>query len=184
MSIPTSRLILRQWRDSDLAPFRLLNADPEVMRYFPAPLSETESDDLASRARSHIDDHGWGLWAVEVVDGPSFIGFVGLWPAGIGSDLEPMTEVGWRLAATAWGHGYAIEAARQSVRHGFEELDLTEIVSFTSVVNRRSRAVMERLGMTRDPGDDFDHPRIRSDHVLAPHVLYRLRADQWDPSRA
>ncbi len=180
--IETERLRLRQWRPDDRGPFRALNADPVVMEFFPTTLAPAESDALADRIADHISDHGWGLWAVEVIDRDPFIGFIGLWPAGIGGrELRPMVEVGWRLERRAWGHGYATEGAIASVRDGFTRLGLDEVVSFTARVNWRSRAVMERLGMRRDPRDDFLHPALAADHPLAPHVLYRLRQAEAEP---
>jgi RimJ/RimL family protein N-acetyltransferase len=180
----TERLLLRQWRDEDLEPFAELNADSETMRYFPAPPSREQSDALAKLARRHIEDEGWGLWAVEVAGGASFIGFVGLARPSFEEHFTPAVEVGWRLARDHWGHGYATEAGRAALAHGFEELGLAEIVSFTSRLNRPSRRVMERLGMTRDPADDFEHPRIPVGDPLRPHVLYRLSNDAWSVSRS
>jgi len=170
----TGRLVLRQWRDSDLDPFAALNADPEVMRHFPGTLSREQSDDLARAIVTAIDALGWGLWAVEVQGGPEFIGFVGLAEPGFEAHFTPAVEVGWRLAREHWGHGYATEAAQAAIDFGFDELELPEIVSMTTPQNVRSRRVMERLGMTRDPCDDFDHPRI-PDGPLRRHVLYRLK---------
>lgn len=169
----TPRLVLRQWREADLEPFAALNADLEVMRYFPAPLTREESDALAERARSGISARGWGLWVLELIEGASFIGFVGLAEPRFDAHFTPTVEVGWRLAREQWGQGYATEAARAAVEFGFVELELDEIVSFTSVLNERSRRVMERLGMTHDPADDFPHPLV-ADGPLRPHVLYRL----------
>ncbi len=170
----TERLLLRQWRDEDLEPFAELNADPETMRYFPAPPSREQSDALAARARRQIEDEGWGLWAVEVTGGGSFIGFVGLARPSFEAHFTPAVEVGWRLAREHWGRGYATEAGRAALAYGFEELGLEEVVSFTSRLNKPSWKVMERLGMSRDPGDDFEHPRVPAGHPLRPHVLYRL----------
>jgi len=172
----TDRLRLRQWTAEDFAPFAELNTDPEVMRHFPATLSRQQSDALAERERTAIAERGWGLWAVEVVDGPSFVGFVGLTEQTFPAHFTPAVEVGWRLAGSAWGHGYATEAARAAVAFGFGELGLDEIVSMTVPGNERSRRVMERLGMTRDPADDFDHPRVPAGSPLRRHVLYRLPA--------
>jgi RimJ/RimL family protein N-acetyltransferase len=174
----TQRLLLRQWREEDLPLFAELNADPEVMRHFPATLSREDSDALAERSRQHLDAYGWGLWAVEVLDEPEggtgFTGFTGLAVPRFAAHFTPAVEVGWRLARRSWGHGYATEAARAALRYGFEELGLDEIVSFTADGNERSRAVMRRLGMTRDPADDFEHPSLPDGHALRPHVLYRL----------
>ncbi len=174
--LSTPRLTLRQWRSDDLEPFAALNADPEVMRFFPAALSREESDALATRARVGIDKRGWGLWAVEVAESSAFIGFVGLAEPRFDAHFTPAVEVGWRLARSAWGKGYATEAGRAAVEHGFDELGLREIVSLTAVLNERSRRVMERLGMSHDPADDFDHPSVLVG-PLRPHVLYRLRRD-------
>jgi len=170
----TPRLLLRYWREADLEPFAAMNADSEVMRYYPAPLTREESDSLATKARAELETSGWGLWAVERDDG-SFIGYVGLADRRSTAHVVPAVEVGWRLARENWGRGYATEAARAAVAYGFDEVGLDEIVSFTAVVNLRSRRVMERLGMTHDPGDDFEHPLLPEGHLLRPHVLYRLR---------
>ena len=169
----TERLLLRQWRPEDLDPFAELNVDPEVMRYFPAPLSRHESDRLANEAQALMEARGWGLWAVEVVETDVFIGFIGLAEPRFDADFTPAVEVGWRLRRRQWGRGYATEGARAALAFAFNELSLEEVVSFTSAVNLRSRRVMERLGMTHDPADDFEHPRV-DDSVLRPHVLYRI----------
>jgi RimJ/RimL family protein N-acetyltransferase len=171
----TPRLILRQWRDADLEPFAALNADPEVMRYFPAALTREESDAFAERARLTFAERGWGWWAVEVVDASPFIGFVGLSEPRFEAHFTPAVEVGWRLAKDHWRKGYATEGARAAVSFGFDELGLEEIVSFAPQSNLPSRRVMERIGMTHDPADDFDHPFLSRDDPLRRHVLYRLR---------
>jgi RimJ/RimL family protein N-acetyltransferase len=170
----TPRLVLRQWRESDSEPFAVLNADPEVMQFFPAPLTREQSDVLAERVRGGIARRGWGLWAVEVLDHARFIGFIGLAVPEFEAHFMPAVEVGWRLARDRWGNGYATEGARAAVAFGFDELGLDEIVSFAAVINERSRRVMERLGMTRDEADDFDHPLVSSGS-LRRHVLYRLK---------
>jgi RimJ/RimL family protein N-acetyltransferase len=172
--VRTDRLLLRQWRESDLAPWAALSADPEVMRYFPSTHTREDSESLARLFAAGIAERGWGLWAVEVVGGAPFIGFVGLNVPGFEAHFTPAVEVGWRLAREHWGHGYATEGARAAVAFGFDELGLEEIVSFTTEGNARSRRVMERLGMTHDPADDFDHPAL-PDWPLRRHVLYRLR---------
>jgi RimJ/RimL family protein N-acetyltransferase len=181
--LTTARLLLRQWRDADLAPFAALNADPEVMRYFAAPLTRAQSGAFVKRAYSTIYQDGWGLWAVEVRDGAPFIGFVGLNSPGFEAHFTPALEVGWRLDRAHWGHGYATEGASAALTFAFEELGLGEVVSFTTVGNERSRRVMERLGMTRDPGDDFDHPSM-PEGPLRRHVLYRIRPEQWHAVRS
>lgn len=179
----TPRLILRPWRDADRAPFAALNADPDVMEHFPSLLDRSESDAFADRIAAHFHDHGMGLWAVEVRDGPPFIGFVGLSKVTFDAPFTPAVEIGWRLARAAWGHGYATEAAREVCREAFLDLHLPALVSFTATANRRSRAVMERLGMRRDPAEDFDHPKLPDGHRLQRHVLYRLTAAAWAQTR-
>ncbi|MBX6381395.1 MAG: GNAT family N-acetyltransferase [Microbispora sp.] len=172
-SIKTQRLVLRRWREEDKEPFAAMNADPVVMEHFPAPLTREESDTLAERADALFDEHGFGLWAVEA-DG-EFIGFTGLSVPRFTAHFTPCVEIGWRLARSAWGRGYATEAARAALEDGFARAGLTEAVSFTAVTNVRSQAVMRRLGMTRDPADDFDHPALPEGHRLRRHVLYRIR---------
>jgi RimJ/RimL family protein N-acetyltransferase len=165
--IRTERLVLRQWRDADKQPFAALNADPVVMEHFPSTMTREASDAFAEQAAVAIAARGWGLWAVDSND--TFIGFVGLNEPG----FMPGVEIGWRLARGAWGHGYATEAARAALDYARDALALDEVISFTSTTNIRSQRVMERLGMTHDPADDFDHPRV-DDPRLRRHVLYRL----------
>jgi RimJ/RimL family protein N-acetyltransferase len=173
--LSTARLLLRRWTPADREPFAALNDDPEVMRWFPSPLTRAQSDALAERIEADLDRQGWGLWALEARASGRFIGFTGLARPAFEAPFGPAVEVGWRLARTAWGHGYATEGARAAVAFAFEELALEEVVSFTAAGNARSRAVMERLGMRHDPADDFDHPRV-ADERLRRHVLYRLHA--------
>jgi RimJ/RimL family protein N-acetyltransferase len=178
----TERLILRRWRPDDLAPFAALNSDPETMRYFPNLLTKEQSDQFVARIEAAFEEAGWGLWAVEVPGVTPFIGFVGLWPATIDAPFTPATEVGWRLARPWWGRGFATEAARAALDFGFHDLGLGEIVSFTSRLNVPSQRVMQRVGMSRDAADDFEHPSIPPGDPLRPHVLYRLaRPDFLDP---
>lgn len=172
----TERLLLRRWRAEDREPFAALNADPEVMEHFPAPLSRAESDALFDAIEAGFGRHGFGLWALEPLDDGGLIGFTGLALPRFEAHFTPVVEVGWRLARPAWGQGYATEAARAALAYGFGQAGLTEVVSFTTVANVRSRAVMERLGMTRDPAEDFDHPSLPPDHPQRRHVLYRLAA--------
>ena len=176
--LETSRLYLRRWREGDLVPFRRMNRDPAVIEFLPGPLSDEESDALAERADRAIAERGYGLYAVEVKSAGRFAGFVGLSMTAPGFRFGEKVEVGWRLCREAWGYGYATEAGRRCLEHGFS-CGLDEIVSFTYEGNRRSRAVMERLGMHRNSEDDFDHPRIPEGHPLRRHVLYRLTRDEW-----
>jgi RimJ/RimL family protein N-acetyltransferase len=168
----TDRLLLRHWRASDLAPWVALNADPAVREHFPTVETREQSAESMALISGSLDERGWGLWAMEVRDTGDFIGFTGLNPVH-GLPFEGV-EVGWRLACAAWGHGYATEAARAALAYAFDVLELPEVVSFTSRTNLRSQAVMRRIGMTRDPADDFDHPRVPPG-PLRRHVLYRIR---------
>ena len=169
----TQRLVLRQWLGRDREPFAAMNADPAVMRYFPAVLSGAETDVLLGRIQAHFDRHGFGLWAVEVKQTGEFAGFVGLSVPTFEAHFTPCVEIGWRLAQQFWHQGVATEAARHVMQMAFDDLCLAEVVSFTSVANWPSRRVMERIGMTHASGDDFDHPAIAADHPLCRHVLYR-----------
>ena len=174
-TLRTGRLILRPWRDEDLAPFAALNADPVVMEYFPATLSRAESDAFATRVRSDMAERGFGLWAVEAPGVTPFVGFTGLAVPRFDAHFTPCVEIGWRLAREHWGRGYAPEAARAALAHGFGALGLDEIVSFTTVANLRSRRVMEKLGMRHDLAEDFEHPNLAAGHPLRRHVLYRIQ---------
>jgi ribosomal-protein-alanine N-acetyltransferase len=173
MNLHTDRLLLRHWQPEDRAPFAALNADPEVMEHFPAQLTRAESDAFVDRIEAGFAERGFGLWAVEVRATGEFIGFTGLSVPSFDAPFTPAVEIGWRLARPAWGHGYASEAARRALKSGFDDYGLSEVVSFTSVTNVRSEAVMRRIGMTHDPADDFDHPRLPPGHRLQRHVLYR-----------
>ncbi len=174
----TERLRLRRWRDADRDPFAAMNADPAVMEHFPACLSRAESDVLIDAIERGFDERGFGLWAVELPGVAPFIGFVGLAVPSFSVPFAPCVEVGWRIAAEWWGHGYAPEASASALRYGFEQIGLAEIVSFTTTANDRSQRVMVKLGMHRDPADDFDHPLTPGWHEQR-HVLYRLTAEEW-----
>jgi RimJ/RimL family protein N-acetyltransferase len=176
--IVTERLVLREWRDADLDAFTAINADPVVMEFFPETYTPERTRRFVARIRDCWAERGYGLWAVERQDSGSFIGYVGLWPATFPAHFTPAVEVGWRLAANQWGHGYATEAARAALRYGFDTAGLDEIVSFTSAVNVRSWRVMERLGMRRAAGEDFEHPNVPEGHPVRRHVLYRIRPDR------
>lgn len=173
-TLETERLWLRPWHASDRAPFAALNADPEVMRYFPGVLTRTESDAFAARAQRELEARGFGLWAVELPGELAFAGFVGLAVPHFDAPFMPCVEIGWRLARATWGRGIAPEAARAAAAFGFGEGGLDEIVSFTAEGNLPSRRVMEKIGMRRDADGDFDHPSLPVRHPLRRHVLYRL----------
>lgn len=181
MLIETDRLVVRPWLERDRLPFAELNADPEVMRYFPSVLSLEQSNALIDKAIGKTEKDGFCFSPIEEKAGGTFLGFVGLSVPAYDRPLpfDPCVEVGWRLSRKAWGRGYASEAARAWLRFGFEILGLEEIVSFTAEGNQASRKVMERIGLTRDPKDDFDHPMIPAGHALQRHVLYRLDRKRW-----
>jgi RimJ/RimL family protein N-acetyltransferase len=170
--IETARLILRHWKASDLSPFAAMNADPRVCEFFQSTLTEEQSNAMVGRIAQHFSGNGFGLWAAEVKGGAPFIGLIGLSIPRFEAQFTPCVEVGWRLAYPHWGKGYATEGARTAVAHAFDVLKLREVVSATA--NVRSRAVMEKIGMTHDPADDFDHPQIAEGHWQRRHVLYRL----------
>jgi RimJ/RimL family protein N-acetyltransferase len=181
-TLSSDRLRLRRWRDSDRDIFAAMNSDPRVMQFFANCLSRDDSNAMIDRIEEHFAHRGFGLWAVEVPGVAPFIGFAGLsvlTAPPFRTRCTPCIEVGWRLAFEHWGRGYATEAAQLALRYAFEALALSEVVSFTSVVNFRSRAVMKRLGMHRDPADDFDHPTLPEGHPLRKHVLYRLGSSSY-----
>jgi RimJ/RimL family protein N-acetyltransferase len=171
--LQTERLVLRQWHDDDLWAFAELNADPEVMEYFPAPLTPEQSAEMMGRQQSLLDAGRPALFAAEIWSTSAFIGFIGLNVPTFTAPFTPCVEIGWRLARSAWGQGYATEGAHAVLKYGFVTLGLPEIVSFTAAQNQRSRDVMERIGMSYDPADDFAHPAVPADHPLSQHVLYR-----------
>ena len=177
IEIDTERLRLRQWRAADREAFAALNADPRVMRFFPAPLSREASDAMAERCAEGVAQRGWGFWVAEERASRAPIGFVGLNVPGPDLPFSPCVEIGWRLAHAFWGRGYATEAARAALRVGFERLDLPEVVAFTAVPNLPSEAVMQRLGMR--PDGVFQHPALPPGHALRPHKLYRLQRAAW-----
>jgi len=175
----TERLVLRQWQESDYMPFSRMNADPVVMEYYPSTLSEDESNAMADKLKGLISEQSWGFWAIETKNEKEFIGFVGLHKPTYDLPVSPCIEVGWRLAKEYWGRGYATEAAKESLRFAFEELDIGEVYSFASVSNKKSRSVMERLSMS-DTRNNFEHPIIPEGHSLREHVLYKITKKQWN----
>lgn len=182
----TQRLTLRQWQSEDFAIFAQMNADPEVMQYFPKLLSKQTSDIIANKCQQLINDKGWGFWAVSLQDGfeknDSFIGMVGLNEVHADMPFAPGIEIGWRLHKDYWRKGYALEAAKASLRFAFEVLELDEVVAFTAVINKPSQGLMQRLGMS-NTYQNFDHPMLDSNHPLAKHVLYKITQQQWRQRR-
>lgn len=179
--IQTDRLILRHWRDTDREPLAAMNADPRVMEFLPSALTRAESD---AKVDGYISDqaaHGFCFWALEERATGAFVGYTGLRPIDFNAHFTPAVEIAWRLPVPRWGRGYASEAASASLDYAFHVLKLDEIIAITAPANRRSRAVMERIGMTRDPNDDFIHPALPPDHPLQPCVLYRIGASANSP---
>jgi RimJ/RimL family protein N-acetyltransferase len=179
----TDRLILRRWRDADREPFAAQNADPEVMRYFASVLDRAASDAMVDRILAHWEQRGWGPWAAELRATGEFIGFMGLLVPRFPLPGNPGVEVGWRLGRAHWGHGYATEGARAALDLGFGALGLQEIVAVTALGNRRSLAVMQRLGL-RDAGIEFDHPGVPEGSAVRRHCLYRIEREEWLVGRA
>jgi RimJ/RimL family protein N-acetyltransferase len=171
VEINTERLIMRGWRESDLAPWAAMNADPQVRQYLGPVLTFEQASAWVLNFQDDLDRDGFGFWAVQVRASGEFIGFTGL---GTVDDEMPFTgiEIGWRLARPAWGHGYATEAARAALQYGFDIMGLPEIVAVTMARNLRSQAVMRRIGMTTDPAEDFDDPDV-DESSLRRHVVYR-----------
>jgi RimJ/RimL family protein N-acetyltransferase len=172
--IPTDRLLMRRWRDSDRAPFAALNGDPETMRYFPHTIDRAASDAFVDRIEARFDEQGYGLWALELAGTGEFIGYTGLNPMPAGVPGAGGMEIGWRLARHAWHRGYATEAATAALDVAFGGAGLAEVWSITAVLNEPSQAVMRRIGMTEVAR--FDHPGISAGHPIQPHVAYHLDA--------
>lgn len=180
-TLETDRLILRPWRQSDYADFWAMGQDAEVMEFLLPFADRAASDATADRLQNHIETHGFGFWALEKKNAAPFIGFTGLIHVGADKPFAPAVEIGWRLARPYWRKGYASEAARAALNYGFEKLKLDEIVALTVPANTRSRAVMQRIGMTRNPADDFDNAAVPDGSPLKRHVLYRLQRDGFRP---
>jgi RimJ/RimL family protein N-acetyltransferase len=176
VALRTPRLLLREWREDDREPFAAIGADPQVMQYLPALPDRAASDAWIDRMRAANEERGFAYWVVELPDEASLIGAIGLSRVRAGRfPFAPATECGWRLARRYWGKGYASEAARAAIEDGLGRLGFDEIVAFAVAGNKRSWQVMERLGMTHDPADDFDHPALPEGHPHRRHVLYRIR---------
>jgi RimJ/RimL family protein N-acetyltransferase len=178
-NLQTERLRLRRWQQADLEPFAAINADPDVMEFFTATLSHKQSVLLLEEIESAFEIQHFGLWAVEVVASGEFIGFVGLNRPRWVSDFTPCFEIGWRLAKSAWGQGYAPEGARAVLQDGFQRFELNEILSWTAATNAKSVRVMEKIGMVTDAAENFLHPLVPDWHPLKPHVLYRMTRQRW-----
>ncbi len=177
--ITTARLTLRRWEPRDVDPWVAMNQDPDVMAYFPALQTREQSTEQVASFNAMLDRHGYTVWATETRDTGTFIGFVGLIHNDMADLASDGVEIGWRLNRAAWGHGYASEGARAALAFGFENIGARQIVAITVPANRRSRAVMERIGMTYAPGEEFDHPRVAAGSPLRRHCVYRLWQDDW-----
>lgn len=178
--IRTKRLILRQWKPKDYPLFAKMNADPLVREFFPTLLTTDESNEQACLFQKRIEENGWGFFAVEAPGIADFIGFIGIQPIPFTAPFTPSVEIGWRIAHEFWGRGFAPEGASAVLEYGFRNLHLPEIVSLTPLQNLRSMKVMEKIGMTRNPEEDFDHPRVADGHPLKRHVLYRITNNEWE----
>ena len=178
MLIETERLLLRRWNEEDREPFYRVNSDPRAMEFMPECLTRAESDLLFERINEHFRKHGFGLFAAELREKGLFIGYVGLAVPSFQAHFTPCVEIGWRLATDHWGRGLATEGARAVAKYAFAELELDELVSFTVPANIRSRRVMEKIGMTHNAADDFDHPNLPEGHPLRRHALCRLRGQE------
>ncbi|MEZ4233345.1 MAG: GNAT family N-acetyltransferase [Polyangiaceae bacterium] len=179
MILRTERLLMRPFNESDRDAFAAINADPRVMEHYPAPLSRAQSDAFLDRIASAFEAQGFGLWALEVPGRFPLLGYTGLAIPVWKNHLTPCVEVGWRLGHEHWGQGYASEAARAALSCAFERLGLEEVLSFTSLPNRRSARVMQRIGMRRDEASDFAHPNLPPEHPLSLHIVYRAAAADW-----
>ena len=184
LELRTPRLLLRQWKESDFDAWAEMNADTQVRKYFPRPLTREDARGEFDRISGGIKQRGWGMWAVEVPGVTPFIGFVGLNPPMFPAPWQPGVEIGWRLAQSAWGQGYATEAAEASLYFAFEHLQLTSVLALSVTTNSPSHAVMERIGMQRWHGMEFDHPRVPADWPLKNHIVHRIDADAWQALRA
>jgi len=173
--LSTDRLTLRGWREADRELFHAMNSDPVVMATIGPLMTRAQSDAFMNRITQHFDEHGYGVWCVEY-DGEAvgYTGFMVPW-------FRDGVEIGWRIRSDRWGLGIAPEAGRECLRHGFDDLDFAEIISFTAVTNANSRRVMDKIGLRRDADGDFDHPGVPDGNPLRPHVLYRLTRDDWQP---
>jgi ribosomal-protein-alanine N-acetyltransferase len=180
LALRTPRLLLRPWRDADVDAFAAMFDDPAVMAFLLPAKDRAAIEAIVGRVRAHFEQHGYGWWAAELRETGAFIGFVGLSHIPFEAHFTPAVEVGCRLASAHWGKGYATEGARAALEVAFTQLGLSEIVSITVPANQRSWRVMERIGMTHDPGDDFDHPRVPDGNPMKRHVLYRIDRARWE----
>ena len=178
IELNTPRLLLRQWQKNDYPLFAEMNSNPRVMKYFPDTLNKKQSDEFAGKLSQHLSENGWGLWVLEEKESKHFMGFTGLHKTPDDLPFSPAIEIGWRLSDKYWGKGYATEAAKEVLKYAFSVLHLEEIVSFTSVINKKSIAVMNRINML-DTKHNFMHPKIVDNNPLKEHVLYKIKKKDW-----
>lgn len=173
--IKTKRLILRDWKESDIPKFIKMNADKDVRRYFPNIATPEESREFVLSAQSDIDARGFGLFAVERRDTNEFIGFTGIqvWEEEGPLKLHflPTIEIGWRFAKPHWNQGFATEAALGVVKFVERNTDIKEIYAYTSSINYPSINIMLKLGMQKV--QSFEHPLIMEGHSLKTQVVYK-----------
>tara|TARA_Y100001970_G_C14223971_1_gene854421 strand:+ start:2183 stop:2737 length:555 start_codon:yes stop_codon:yes gene_type:complete len=175
--IETERLYVRQWEEEDLHPFYKLNSCPKVMRFYPNLLSRKESDNFVCKASSQIDENGYSFWAIELKESSKLIGTMGIADVYFKAHFTPAVEIGWRLDNKYWRRGLGYEGAKAILSYAFNTLMMKEVVSFTSSINTPSISLMEKIGMKKDIGGDFDHPNVDVNHPLRKHVLYRIGLD-------
>ena len=175
--IETERLLLRAWRAEDIEPYYQINQDAKVIEYLRGALSLNEAEQFINKTNGHLEQRGYTLWAVELKSTAELLGFIGLNYADWEAAFTPAVEIGWRLGSQYWGKGYATEGARACLDFAFNQVGLDEVVSFTVPMNKKSIAVMERIGMRRDMAGDFCHPKLALDHPLSKHILYRISRD-------
>jgi RimJ/RimL family protein N-acetyltransferase len=178
-NLKTKRLLLRQWKNSDLPIFAKINSNSEVMQFFPSLLTQTESDVFAKKIIQELQEKPYGLWAVEIPAIAPFIGFIGLHYQDFKATFTPCIEIGWRLDSAYWKKGYATEAGKKVLEYAFKTLKLNEVVSFTSEKNFRSIALMKRLGLHYHPENNFEHPKLPKGHPLSYHVFYSMSKQEW-----
>ena len=181
MIFESQRLLFRKWRTSDRELFFEMNSDSVVMEFFPNVLSREESDGYLNNIMFRIERDGFGFWAVERKETEDFIGFIGINPPNVGLDIEPCIEIGWRLRKDFWGRGYATEGAKRVLKYAFEECNIDEVYSFTSIVNIRSERIMQKIGMM-NTNKNFFHPKIAKEHLLCEHVLYVIKRYEYEQS--
>lgn len=178
IAVQTDRLVLRQWRAEDRPLFAAMNSDPQVMEYFPSTLSSLQSNALIDRFTTDIDESGWGFWAAERADTGEFIGFIGINYSADGLPFGPCVDIGWRLARSHWGFGFATEGAKAAMDYAFWQANLNRLISMTPINNTPSERVMKKLGMVKQK-NNFMHPQVADGHALQEHLLYSITSKQW-----